>query len=269
MRDEVIVQTSNVRRLANATRTMMLRRAPGLPRIASVTGRVGLGKSTATRSICLDQDAVWVEALPDWTARWMLGDLASELGAERRHRAEDNFRSVIGALRQNPRAVFIDEADRLCRRLNLVETLRAIHDATSAPLVLIGMQELPHAIHRLPQLESRIAHWIEFQPLDLADVRLMGRELCEVALDDDVIAHLHEISGGSARLVRVALERLERLADREGWTRVRWADVPANYDLVYSRRRAKQAPASSPLPPGECRGEGAHNVVTMREAQSA
>jgi DNA transposition AAA+ family ATPase len=246
---ESIAQISNLRRLVNAARTLM-HRSPGSPGIGMVWGPVGFGKSTATRHICLIQDAVWKEALPDWTPNWMLGDLAVELGAGRRHNSQLNFENVVGALRQTRRAVFIDEADRLCRKLHLVETLRAVHDATDAPLILIGMKELPNTVSRIPQLESRIAHWVEFKSCDLADTRTMAAELCEVTLDDDVIAQVHQASGGSARSIRVALERIERLADRAGLKRVRWRDIPSDYDLTYARRERKPGkPAISNVTP--------------------
>src|ERR1700683_945911 len=123
--------------------------------IAVVWGKVGLGKTSATRHVCLVEDAIWVEAQDQWTPRSMKADIAEALGAPRARYTEDNFRAILAMLRDHPRAIFIDEADRLVRRLYLTETLRAIHDQTQAPLILIGMSQFPR-----DQVDSaaRIAH---------------------------------------------------------------------------------------------------------------
>ncbi|HUY27299.1 MAG TPA: AAA family ATPase [Candidatus Binataceae bacterium] len=242
MRD-VIVPISNVRRLVNATRTS-LHTSRGTPRVIMVTGDVGLGKTTSTQHVCLTEEAIWVEAQPDWTARWMTADLAEELGATRGKITEQNHRAIIGALRERPRAVFIDEADRLVKRMHLCETLRAIHDQSGAPLVLIGMKDLPRAVRQVPQLESRIAHWVEFLPCDLRDTRMMAEQLCEIELGDDLVREIHRATAGSARKIRIGLERLERLARLRTKRSLGLSDLPDDFALTYevrSRAQGKQA----------------------------
>lgn len=239
MRD-LIVPISNVRRLVNATRAM-LHSSPAnavlrSPRICMVSGDVGLGKTTATQHVCLSEPAIWVEAQPDWTARWMTADIAEELGAERGKITEQNFRSIIGSLREYPRAVFIEEADRLVTRMHLAETLRAIHDQSGAPLILIGMKNLPLAVQKVPQLERRIAHWVEFLPCDLRDTRMLAEQLCEIEIADDLIREIHQVARGSAGKIHIALERLERLAGLRTMRKLKLADLPDNFALTYETR---------------------------------
>jgi len=233
-----IAQTSNLKRLLQAAHGLLFR-SPGTPGIGLVSGPVGLGKTTSAKHICLLEAAVWVEALPDWSPNWMLGDLAIELGAERAHATRVNFERVLGALRERPRAIFIDEADRLVDRLRMVETLRSIHDQTQAPLVLIGMSKLSRVVQSLPQLSSRVAQWIEFGPCDLRDVRTLATTLCEIELADDLIRRLHEETRGSARAIRVALERIERLARRRGKQRVGASDLPEGFEFAYALRSTR------------------------------
>lgn len=243
MRD-LIVETRNVKMLGRAAQRL-LNQSKHTPKIGVVTGPVGLGKTFATRKVCLDEpNAIWIEALPDWTPRWMTRDLAFGLGAGRALTTEQNFRLIVGALIERMRAIFIEEADHLVRRLNLAETLRAIHDATGAPIIFIGMKDLPYAIHRLPQLESRVAHWVTFEPGDLSDTRLMASELCEVEILDDLVKRIHEQTGGNARGVRVALERLESLARGRGKRRLGADDVDAKFDLTYGRAARDRGPAA-------------------------
>lgn len=49
---EIIAEISNVRRLRNAAHTL-LHRSRGTPGIGMVSGPVGLGKTTATKHVCL------------------------------------------------------------------------------------------------------------------------------------------------------------------------------------------------------------------------
>ena len=78
-----------------------------------VWGPVGLGKTTATQHVCLTEEAVWVTAHPELSANWMYGDIAVELSAARSRITRENFANAVGALRERPRAIFIDEADWL------------------------------------------------------------------------------------------------------------------------------------------------------------
>lgn len=256
MRD-VVAQISNVRRLSNATHAMKYR-SSGMPGIALISGEVGLGKTTATRHICLIEDAIWVEAHPEWTPRWMTADIAEELGAPRAQYTEYNFRAILACLREHSRAIFIDEADRLVKRFYLTETLRAIHDQTQAPLILVGMSQLPRAIKTIPQLESRIAHRVEFKPCDLRDVRTMAEALCEIELADDLIRELHRVTNGSARLVRIALERLENVARRRVKRKLALNDLPEDFEMTATARRARRE---------EARPIDAGNVVTLPTAK--
>lgn len=229
-----IVHTANLKALVSAAHSLLYR-SPATPGIGVVWGDVGLGKTTGARHICLTQDdAIWVEAMPDWSPLWMLNDIASELGAQRAARREKSFAAIAGALREQPRAIFIDEADRLCRRPDLVESLRAIHDRTAAPTVLIGMRMLPGAVRGMPQLRSRISTWVEFRPCDLADTRLLVAGLSEIEVADDLVSAIHRSAGGAARGVAIAVERLERFAVRTGRRRLALADLPAGFQFRFS-----------------------------------
>lgn len=243
----LIAQTANYKRMLAAAHGS-LRAGPGVPRITLVSGQVGLGKTTIGQHVCIQLGGVWVRALPDWTAHWMVSDLATELGAARAASTRATYQRVVGALREQPRPVFIDEADHLADRLRLVETLRAIHDSTDAPLVLIGMSKLPRAVRALPQLSSRIAAYIDCQPCDLGDVRVLVETLCEVELvGDDLIRQLREVTGGSARAIRIALERLERLARRRGRRQISLAELPEGFEFVPSIRRPLGADLDGPI----------------------
>lgn len=245
MRDKIIV-IGNVKKLIGAT-DELLERAPNTPGIGLVSGAVGLGKTTAARHVCLLQDGYWVEAQAEWTPAWMMTDLAAEVGCGRFHSTQRNFEAVTRALRAEPRPIFIDEADRLCARMRLVETLRAIHDATTAPLILIGMSQLPTAIYAIPQVVSRLAAAVEFEPCDLADTRLLARELAEIEIAEDLVKELHRQTAGEPRAIRIALQRLERVASRGSKRRLALADLPPGFAFAFRHRveRPKAKPRAA------------------------
>jgi hypothetical protein len=146
-----------------------------------------------------------------------------------------------------------------------IEGLRALHDATQAPLILIGMSQLPRAIKALPQLESRVAHWLEFTPCDLRDVRTMAETLCEIELADDLIREIHRATVGSARTVRLALERLENLARRRAKRKLQLGDLPEDFALIPAARPARREPRTEERRANESAG----NVVALRASEGA
>ena len=163
----------------------------------------------------------------------MYSTIAVELGAAKQRTTQRNFEAVVGALRESPRAIFIDEADYLAQKVHLVESLRAIHDATSVPLILVGMAALPAAVKMLPQMSSRVAYWLEAAPCDLRDTRLLCEELCENEIADDLVREIQVRTKGVVRGICVALMRLERRARTSGKRVLHLADVPEGFEYVY------------------------------------
>jgi DNA transposition AAA+ family ATPase len=141
--------------------------------------------------------------------------------------------------------------------MHLAETLRAIHDQSGAPLVLVGMSQLPRAIKAVPQLKSRVADWIEFLPCDLRDARTMAEALCEIEVADDLVREIHQKCGGSARKIRTALERVERLARLRTKRRIALGDLPDGFSLTYDFDARGKVPAPSG-------SEEKSNVVSLR-----
>jgi len=258
---EKIVEISSLRALRNLTRAISAR-SYGSPGIGVVSGEVGRGKTCATQFVCLAEDGIWITAHPESSPNWLYGDIAVELGAARRATTRENFSNAVGALKARPRAIFIDESDFLVSgtpRLQKVESLRALHDATQAPLILIGMSQLPRAIRALPQLERRVAQRLEFQPCDLRDTRLMADELLEIELSDELVREIHRATAGSANSIHIALERLENLARRRVKRKLHLSDVPEDFALVPEARKTHREPARA----------DSSNVVSLRPSVGA
>lgn len=239
MRQKTVI-TENLRVLATAEE-IVAGRNPSLPGIIVVHGPSGHGKTTSVAWLAIQKSAVFVTALPCWTAHGMLCAIAKELGKAPMRSATATFESIAHELTIKPRAIFVDEADCIVDKKDLVETLRILHDLTAVPLVIVGMAEFKHKLPRRPQPERRVLREIEFKPLPFADLRRMASELAEVEIADDLVELLQRKSRGSAGLFCVELARAEELARRRGLDRL---DAMAFTRIISNRPSRPEAAAA-------------------------
>ena len=218
-----IVPVKNVARLSQASRAL-LARPPGAPGIGLVEGETGYGKSTAIAWLSNQSPSVYVRALACWSPAVMLESLCDELRVPGTGSNGKLVKRIVEALARGQQAVYIDEADYIVRSTRMVETLRDIHDLTSVPVILIGMAGIDQKLAHLKQLTGRIAQHVRFEALDLEDASLLARELCEIPIKPDLMQRIHSDSRGSARLIVVALGRIEQLAKSKGLREIGLAD---------------------------------------------
>ncbi|MGO9266089.1 MAG: AAA family ATPase [Candidatus Binataceae bacterium] len=115
--------------------------------------------------------------------------------------------------------ILTDEADRL--RMTSLEQVRAIFDAGTIGVILIGMPGLEKRLARYPQFYSRIGFVHEFRPLDAAAVRQLleqgwtppGVRLPQLLADPEVVAAIIRITGGNFRLLNRLLTQMERILE--------------------------------------------------------
>jgi len=206
-----VVYTSNVAALAAAMEALA-ERSPSQPGVVLVYGETGFGKTIGTRHLAVRDDALFITAMPFWSPHAMLSKLMHELHQAPRPRTAAMFDEIARELVVKPRAIFLDEADCIVDKQELVEMLRILHDLTAVALVIAGMAEFRKKLYRLPQLARRIQHEIQFKPLSGADARKIALERCEYRIADDLIEALNRRAHGSAGLLVNELERAERFA---------------------------------------------------------
>lgn len=224
-----VAQISNVRAMMVAHEAL-LKRPSGMPGIAIVHGPSGFGKTTAVRWLANRVNAIFVNAVPLWTPRWMLSDLMRELAAQPTSSCQPMFEFIARALRENPRPIVIDEADYIAKRDVLVETLRTLHDLTSVPMLLVGMAEFKKRAAHRPQLHRRIIREVEFKPASAADAQTLADELCELTIHSDLVGKLHARSGGSVGLLVNQLAEAEAFARRHRLSALKLADYLGDAD---------------------------------------
>lgn len=212
----VVAPTKNVSALMNAY-TALESRGPGIPGMGLVYGYTGAGKTTAVTWLMNKTSGVYVRAISSWTPASMLARVMQELGAEPLHRRAAMSDFITARLIEKQRPLFVDEADYLLRDVNMLDSLRDIHDLAGVPVILIGMSGIERRLVHRPQLARRISHWVEFLPSDQADARTLTDAVCEVQIDDDLLARLHREAKGSIGLMSVGLSRIEALGKANGW----------------------------------------------------
>lgn len=195
-------------------------RSAGIPGMALVHGYTGAGKTTAITRLVNETEGIYVRAMRTWTPNTMLRKIMAELQAAGMGRNADMVDYIVTALQESNRPLFVDEADYLLKDGDMIETLRDIHDLSSVPVVMVGMEGIERRLNARPQLARRISHWVEFLRSDLEDARSIARATCEVQVDDELLRRLHQEAGGSVGLMVVGLARIEQLARANGWAAI-------------------------------------------------
>lgn len=210
-----IVMVNNVLRLSEAGEAL-IHRTPGADGMGLIHGETGYGKTTAVTWYVNRCNGVYVRALALWTPASMLGTVLRELGRAPRGSCARMMEEIIEALALSNRPLFIDEADYLVESKRMTETLRDIHDMATVPVILIGMGGIDQRLAHRKQLTGRVLQDVRFTKLSTADAAQLAAELCEVSIQPDLLQVLTKATDGSARLLVVALSRVEKRARAMG-----------------------------------------------------
>lgn len=235
-------QTSNVKRFL-AGITNVERRGASEASWLVATGEPGLGKTKTLHWFSIQQDGVYVRAKANWRPRWMLQEIAVELGLAPEPRIGALFGQVLGALGTSGRPLVIDEARHMLHDAKLLETVRDLSDLTEVTVILGGEDFVLGKLRsRHPQIASRISEVVQFAKATPADVRVYFDALCDVSVDDDVVAEVLRQSDGYAREIKNAIAVVEQAGKRAGGKTVALADLKGA-PLCRSARRLNATPA--------------------------
>ncbi len=211
----IVVPVKNIARLAEAS-DALLTRTIGTPGIGLIFGKSGLGKTTATAWFVNQCNGIYVRALATWTPTAMLQTILVELDMATTGRCSSLVSRVVDALRNTGRPLFLDEFDYIVENKRMTETLRDIHDLSSVPIVLIGMEGVQRKVQLREQFVNRVAQWVEFKPADFEDCRYLSDSMCEIGIKDELLKKLYQASNGVIRLLVIGLDAIERKARTVG-----------------------------------------------------
>lgn len=183
---------------------------PNIPKIALVYGDYGLGKSETIKWWTFKNDCVYVRATQGMSSKWLLSEIAEELGENPYWLIQDNFALIENNLKLNPKTIIIDEVDYLLEK-RAIETLRDLHDRTGCPLVLVGMTAIDQKLSRYPHLVDRIYKKFKFESYDTNDIKQILKELTEIPFTPDGLEYLATRSNQFRQIVKL-VNRVEKLA---------------------------------------------------------
>ena len=213
--NKVFVRTKNVKKFV-ALMEEVKQLPANIPKIVLVFGEYGLGKSETIKWWTFKNDCIYVRANQGMTSRWLLSEIAEELGEEAFWHIQDTFNLVEQKLKQNPKPLIIDEVDYLVTN-NVIEILRDLHDRTGCPMILVGMVNIDKKLSRYPHLKDRIYKAFKFEPFGKQDIKQILSELSEIPITNDGLEYLATRHNQLRQMVKL-INRTEKLAKTNGLT---------------------------------------------------
>ena len=203
------IKTKNVKRfiaLMDELQTLQY----NIPKIALVYGDYGLGKSQTIQWWVDKNNSVYVRAVKSMTSRWLISEIAEELGEEPFWHTQETFSIVESHLKRNPKTIVIDEMDYLTQN-DTIELIRDLHDKTNCPIVLVGMAMADKKLARYPHLCDRIYKSLKFETFNSEDIKEILSELTELNFTSDAIEYLATRTNQFRQLVKIT-NKLEKLS---------------------------------------------------------
>ena len=207
--NKVFVRTKNVKKFV-ALMEEVKQLPANIPKIVLVFGEYGLGKSETIKWWTFKNDCIYVRANQGMTSRWLLSEIAEELGKEAFWHIQDTFNLVEQKLKQNPKPLIIDEVDYLVTN-NVIEILRDLHDRTGCPMILVGMVNIDKKLSRYPHLKDRIYKAFKFESYDKQDIMQILSELSEIPITNDGLEYLATRHNQLRQIVKL-INKIEKLA---------------------------------------------------------
>ena len=207
--NKVFVRTKNVKKFV-ALMEEVKQLPANIPKIVLVFGEYGLGKSETIKWWTFKNDCIYVRANQGMTSRWLLSEIAEELGEEAFWHIQDTFNLVEQKLKQNPKPLIIDEVDYLVTN-NVIEILRDLHDRTMCPMILVGMINIDKKLSRYPHLKDRIYKTFKFEPYAKQDIKQILSELSEIQITNDGLEYLATRHNQLRQMVKL-INKIEKLA---------------------------------------------------------
>lgn len=207
-------------RLCDVALERAIERTQSLPGMVCLYGPSGFGKSVAALLVANSRRAYYIQAKSVWTKKHTLTAILHEMGITPAATIPMMMDQAAQELAMSGRPLIVDEMDHLVEK-KAVELIRDLYEASQAPILLIGEEQLPNKLKRWERFHGRVLAWIPAQPISLEDAKkLLPIYAHGINVEDDMIKHLVHISGGSVRRVAVNLEAIREKAIEYGWETV-------------------------------------------------
>ena len=206
----VFVHTQNVKNFIGAMKES--ERVTGETVLLVFYGQAGRGKTEAAKKFAGDEGWAYCLAMKGWNRSelWMLQDICIELSIDPiPKRKKPAFEAIRDVLLKRPRAVLIDEADKM--HPELLEWVRDLADITFVPFALVGEKLIMHKMQKERRIWSRTIRSVEFTPITTTDILYFAKQAANLAVSANQAEMLREASDGDFRLVKRDVRRLEEI----------------------------------------------------------
>lgn len=185
--------------------------------ITVLTGNAGIGKTTALQVYHEKNPAtILIEFDNTYSLATVLQDISEALNLNITGRKDKIFKAVVEKLKGSDRMIIIDEADALkrTRTIEVLNTLRRIHDLADVPVVLVGLPRLLHIINETSASYQQIySRMIAASIDDITEEDAKGLITSALGkIDDELVSEFYKHSRGSARRLTRLLIWAQRTA---------------------------------------------------------
>lgn len=212
----VFVKNRNVRNFSVMMDGIALSGGEG--RLGLVYGQAGRGKTRTVQQYAAHNDGIYLRMQTVWRTSELqfLQELCRELGHVGRpiHRKGPAFAFAVDRLIESPRPIFLDEIEKL--QGFFLEVIRDLSDMSTAPVILIGEEELKSVMQRNRRVWSRTFQQLAFEAADVADGMIFAKEATGLQLTPDLANLLHRRTGGNMREMKRTLINLVQILNARG-----------------------------------------------------
>jgi hypothetical protein len=210
----IFVKTKNVKGFINLIHNLK-NKPDNISKIGLVYGNAGLGKTKTAIYLSIQFNTIYIRATNKMTTKWLLEELAKELGEIPTFYTADIFRQCVNALKTNPKMIIVDEIDYLLADFRTIETLRDLHDETGVPIILVGMQLAKHKLKKHTHLFDRISEIYNFTEFEYSDIKQITDEISEVEITKEAVHIIHNKVKSFRKIVEL-IDIFENVAQANG-----------------------------------------------------
>ncbi len=230
MREYTLVKTKNVIRAYDLFDYLIKRPKTEMVGLGLIYGPPGLGKSRFARQSAIQNDYIYFRLEATMTAKSFAGRLLERIyyhfGMPKigvRGTANDIFQRCVDILSNFENTVIvIDEIDYAFKNKKILGSIRDIVDQTLSIVVLVGMSDAKESLLSADaHYFDRCNFFCQFKPLEIDDLILLCKEVCEVKVDDTVIQFIAKKTKGNIRKFIKSLYSLENLAESQDLTHIK------------------------------------------------
>ena len=207
-----LVKTKNVQAFYNGLEVLK-KGVRGRMGMMLAFGPPGTGKTFITQKLAMQEDYVYVRCKYIDKPRSLLQAIVAELGEEPIGFVSKLFNQALDQLLTRPRTLILDEADYMVHA-GIIEIIRDLNDMANTPIIIAGMGNIDKKLQRFPHFVDRIRAIVHFKLFDLEEIKLLGRQVCEAAIDDSGYQYIIKIGQGKFRVTNDLFDIAERFQTR-------------------------------------------------------